>query len=134
MIRPAHRTLPIAALLVVCLTAGCDRSSLDACQAPSVVEEDRISAQGPPPPPPTRDEASVRSHIHSCSGGGCEIEVREVLFSGTEVPTFEAPKVMDVRIPRDRSYQQSSPPNEFRLILRHEDEWWIDEIRSVDCK
>jgi hypothetical protein len=134
MTLPTLRTLSTVALLIVVSVAGCDYNSLEnPCQAPAIVEDDQISAQGPPPPPPTRDEASVRSHINSCSGGSCEIEVLEVLFTGTDVPEIGGPGVMTTSVPTNQSYQHSSPPDTFRLILRHEDKWRIDEIRSVDC-
>lgn len=132
--RPAHPRLSVVALLIGVLLLSCDQSALEnACRAPSVVKDNQISVQGPPPPPPTREEASVDAHIQSCSGGRCEIDLLEVLFRGTDVPRLEAPKVMTVRTPIDQSYQQSAPPKEFRLILRHVDQWRIDEIRSVDC-
>lgn len=132
--RPADPRLSTIALLIGFLLLSCDRSALEnACQAPSVVDDNQISVQGPPPPPPTQEEASVDAHIQSCSGGRCEIELLEVLFRGTDVPLLEAPKVMTVQTPIDQSYQQSTPPKEFRLILRHRDQWRIDEIRSVDC-
>lgn len=134
MTLPTLRPLSTVALLFVLLIAGCDQNYLGQdCQAPPIVKEEQITAEGPPPPPLSRNEASVQAHINSCSEGSCEIEVLEVLFTGTNMPAIEGPGVMDTSVPTDQSYRQSSPPREFRLILRHNEEWRIDEIRSVDC-